>query len=121
MYQQNPYMGFADLSTEEMSILQQATNDLSDAQKQYFFMVYQSKRKSHQDMLIFCLIGLFLVPGLQRFIIGQIGMGILYLFTIGLCFVGSIVDLANYKSLANEYNQKMAYESFQITKMAIKE
>ena len=121
MYQKNPYMGFADISIEEMSILQQATAELNDAQKQYFYAIYQTKRKSHQDMLIFCLIGLFLVPGLQRFMVGQIGMGILYLFTIGLCFVGSIVDLVNHKSLANEYNQKMAYESFQITKMAVQQ
>lgn len=121
MYQQHPYMAFSDISAEEMSILQHATAELNDGQKQYFYMVYQSKRKSHQDMLIFCLIGLFLVPGLQRFIVGQIGMGILYLFTVGLCFVGSIMDLVNHKSLSNEYNQKMAYESFQITKMAVKE
>lgn len=118
MYQ-NPYMGFADITAEEMGYLNQATTGLDDKQKQYFYMVYQGKRKSQQDMLIFCLVGLFLVPGLQRFMVGQIGMGLLYLFTIGLCFVGSIIDLINHKSLANEYNQKMAYESFQITKMAV--
>lgn len=68
-------------------------------------------------MLIFCLVGTCLVPGLQRFIIGQIGMGILYLFTGGLCLIGSIVDLVNHKTLAFEYNKKVAYESFQIAKM----
>jgi TM2 domain-containing membrane protein YozV len=120
MYQ-DPYMTFADMTSEEMGFLQQATNSLTEKQKQYFYMVYSGKRKSQQDMLIFSLVGLFLVPGLQRFIIGQIGMGLLYLFTIGFCFVGSIIDLINHKSLANEYNQKMAYESFQITKMAVQE
>lgn len=80
-------------------------------------MSYSGKRKSQQDMLIFCLIGIFLVPGLQRFILGQIGMGILYLFTVGLCFVGSIVDAVNHKSLAEDYNRKMAFESFQLAKM----
>nr|WP_294948059.1 TM2 domain-containing protein [uncultured Mucilaginibacter sp.] len=120
MYQ-DPYMPFSDMTAEEMGSLQQATNGLTEKQKQYFYMVYQSKRKSQQDMLIFSLVGLFLVPGLQRFITGQIGMGLLYLFTVGFCFVGSIIDLINHKSLANEYNQKMAYESFQITKMAVQE
>ena len=120
MYQ-DPYMTFADMTSEEMGYLQQATNALSEKQKQYFYMVYSGKRKSQQDMLIFSLVGLFLVPGLQRFITGQIGMGLLYLFTVGFCFVGSIIDLINHKSLANEYNQKMAYESFQITKMAVQE
>ena len=80
-------------------------------------MNYMNKRKSSQDMLIFCIVGLCLVPGLQRFITGQIGMGLLYLFTVGLCFVGSIMDLINHKDLAMEYNRKMAYESHQIAKM----
>jgi hypothetical protein len=35
-----------------------------------------------------------------------------------LCFIGSIVDLVNHKSLALEYNRKMAYESYQIAKMS---
>jgi TM2 domain-containing membrane protein YozV len=114
---QNPYMSLSGISPEEISFLQQATSDLNENQQKYFFMVYSGKRKSPQDVLIFCIVGLFLVPGLQRFILGQIGMGLLYLFTVGLCFVGSIVDLVNHKSLALEYNKTIAYESFQIAKM----
>lgn len=113
----NPFMSFPGISPEEISFLQQGTADLTEEQQKTFFMVYSGKRKSPQDMLVFCIIGLFLVPGLQRFIIGQIGMGILYLFTVGLCFIGSIMDLVNNKTLALEYNQKMAYESYQIAKM----
>ncbi len=114
---QNPYMSLPGVSPEEIGLLQQATQGLNENQNKYFFMVYSGKRKSPQDMLIFCLVGTFLVPGLQRFIVGQIGMGILYLFTGGLCLIGSIVDLVNHKSLAFEYNKKVAYESFQIAKM----
>lgn len=114
---QNPYMSLAGITPEEIGILQQATQGLNENQNKYFFMVYAGKRKSPQDMLIFCLIGTFLVPGLQRFIVGQVGMGILYLFTGGLCVIGSIVDLVNHKTLALEYNKKTAYESFQIAKM----
>jgi TM2 domain-containing membrane protein YozV len=114
---QNPYMSLPGISAEEIGFLQQATAGLDENQNKYFFMVYSGKRKSPQDMLIFCLVGTCLVPGLQRFVIGQIGMGILYLFTGGLCLIGSIVDLVNHKSLAFEYNKKVAYESFQIAKM----
>jgi TM2 domain-containing membrane protein YozV len=117
MYQ-NPYMAFPGITPEEMGFLQQGTADLNENQKKYFYMAYSGKRKSEQDMLIFSLVGLFLVPGLQRFIVGQIGMGLLYLFTIGFCFVGSIIDLINHKALATEYNRKMAYESFQLAKMS---
>ena len=115
---QNPYMSLPGISPEEIGFLQQATATLKDEnQQKYFYMVYANKRKNPQDMLIFCLIGTFLVPGLQRFIVGQIGMGILYLFTGGLCFVGSIIDLVNYRSLALEHNKKAAYESYQIAQM----
>jgi TM2 domain-containing membrane protein YozV len=117
MYQ-NPYMGLQGITPEELAFLQQATAELNENQQKYFYMSYTSKRKSPQDMLIFCIVGLCVVPGLQRFIVGQIGMGLLYLFTIGLCFIGSIVDLVNHKDLAMEYNRKMAFESHQIAKMS---
>jgi TM2 domain-containing membrane protein YozV len=117
-FNNNPYLSLSGISADELNFIQQVTAELSDEQKKYFYMIYSGKRKSPQDILIFCIIGLFLLPGLQRFITGQIGMGILYLFTVGLCFIGSIVDLVNHRSLANEYNQKMAYESFQMAKMS---
>jgi TM2 domain-containing membrane protein YozV len=113
---QNPYMSLSGITPEEIGFLQQATAGLEENQQKYFFMVYSGRRKSPQDVLIFCIIGWF-IPGLQRFAVGQIGMGILYFFTIGLCFIGSLVDLINHKSLAMEYNKKVAYESFQIAKM----
>jgi len=115
---QNFYMSLPGITPEELGILQQATSGLTENQQKYFYMIYSGKRKSPQDMLIFCILGTFLVPGLQRFIVGQIGMGIAFLFTAGLCFVGSILDLINHKQLAIEFNKKMAYESFQIAKMS---
>jgi TM2 domain-containing membrane protein YozV len=117
--QPNAYMMLPGISPEEIAFLQQATAELDENQRKNFFMIYSNKRKSPQDMLMFCLIGLFLVPGLQRFIVGQIGMGILFLFTAGLCFVMSIMDLVNHKTLAMDFNKKMAYESFQIVKMGM--
>lgn len=117
MYQ-NPYMGLPGITPEELGFLQQATAELTENQQKYFYMQYTNKRKSPQDMLIFCIVGLCVVPGLQRFITGQIGMGLLYLFTVGLCFVGSIMDLVNHKDLALDYNRKVAFESHQVAKMS---
>jgi hypothetical protein len=37
-------------------------------------------------------------------------MGILYLFTLGLCYIGTIVDAVNHKKLAFEYNTKQAQQ-----------
>jgi TM2 domain-containing membrane protein YozV len=79
--------------------------------------VYASKRRNPQDILLATLAGFLGVSGIQRFMTDQIGMGIVYFFTAGFCFIGTIVDLINYKSIANEYNQKMAFESFNIAKM----
>jgi TM2 domain-containing membrane protein YozV len=117
MYQ-NPYMAFPGITPEEMGFLQQGTAELNENQKKYFYMVYSGKRKSPQDVLIFTLIGFFGVAGVQRFVLGEVIMGLLYLFTGGFCLIGTVVDLINHKTLASDYNRKMAYESFQMAKMS---
>jgi len=63
------------------------------------------------------LLGLLGVAGVQRFIIGHIGMGILYFFTAGLCFIGTIVDAVNHKELALEFNAKMITETLAMLNM----
>ncbi|HEY9197448.1 MAG TPA: TM2 domain-containing protein [Mucilaginibacter sp.] len=113
---QNPYM-FDGMTPEEFAFIQQATATLNDNQRNYFMGVYYSKRRNPQDIMLATLAGFLGVSGVQRFLTDQIGMGILYFFTAGFCFIGTIVDLINYKSIANEYNQKMAFESFNIAKM----
>lgn len=111
------FMALSGITPQEYSYLQTATNGLNEQQLRTFLMIYSGKRKNPSDMLLFCIIGLFVLPGLQRFIIGQIGMGILYLFTLGLCFIGSIVDVVNHKELAFEHNQRMVFESLQMVRM----
>jgi TM2 domain-containing membrane protein YozV len=115
---QDPYMSFSDMTPEEMGFLQQATAELNENQKKYFYTVYSSKRKNSQEILIFTLLGFIGFAGIQRFVLGQIGMGILYFFTAGLCFVGTIVDLVKNKSLTLEYNKNMAYESHRMAVMS---
>lgn len=85
-------------------------SDLSDEQASKFSSVYRSRRKDPQTILITCLLGFFLIAGVHRLILNQIGMGILYIFTGGLCLIGTIVDLVNYKDLAFQYNREIAKE-----------
>ena len=118
MYQ-NPYMAFPGITHEEIVFLQQGTAELDENQKKYFYMIYSSKRKNPQDILLFTLLGFIWIAGIQRFVTGQIGLGLLYLFTAGFCWIGTIVDLINYKSIALEYNHKMAYESFHMAKFTV--
>jgi TM2 domain-containing membrane protein YozV len=113
----NSYAVFPGITTEEMMFLQQYTNGLDENELRNFYNLYASKRKNSQDIMLMCLLGFFGFAGIHRMMVGQIGMGIVYFFTAGLCFIGTIVDLINIKGLTNEYNQKMAYESVQILKM----
>jgi len=115
--QPNAYMMLPGITAEEIGFLQQATAGLDENQQKYFFNVYAGKRKSAQDVLLFTLIGFLGIAGVHRFVLGQIGMGLVYFFTGGFCLIGTIVDLINHKALAMDYNKKMAYDSFQIVKM----
>ena len=100
-----------ELSGEEMLYVQSLLKDIDDDKARTFAGVYRSRRKDPQMILITALLGFVGFAGIHRFIIGQIGMGILYFFTAGLCLIGTIVDLVNHRKLAFEFNQKMANES----------
>ena len=49
---------------------------------------------------------------MQRFYLEHVGFGVLYLLTCGLCFIGTIVDVINYKKLTSEANLKIAQETY---------
>lgn len=51
------------------------------------------KPKSKMTALILCLIGFLGIGGLHCFYVGKAGMGILYILTMGLFGIGTIVDL----------------------------
>jgi TM2 domain-containing membrane protein YozV len=106
----NVFQLMPNLDSEEMPYIQNMIKDLSDDKAQQFAMLYNSRRKEPQLILLTTLLGFIVIAGVQRFILGQIGMGLLYLFTFGLCFIGTIIDLVNYKKLAFEYNFKIANE-----------
>ena len=112
------FMALPGITPQEYTYLQTATNGLNEQQLRTFLMIYSGKRKSPSDILLFTLLAFVGVAGVQRFVTGQIGMGILYLFTGGLCLIGTIVDLINHKDLAFEHNQRMAFESLQMTRMS---
>ncbi|MEO8853991.1 MAG: NINE protein [Ginsengibacter sp.] len=106
-----------DVTPEELITINSRIKDFNDDELSQFCMIYRSKRKDPQLILILCLLGLVGVAGVQRFVIGNIGMGILYFFTAGLCFIGTIVDAVNHKSLAMEYNAKMISETLSMLNM----
>ena len=101
---------------DELAYLQAFTKDLTEDKMHLFISLYNNKRKKTETILICCLLGFVAAAGIQRFVLGQVGMGILYLFTGGLCLVGTIMDILNHKSLTFEYNQQMAMEAMDMVK-----
>ena len=102
-----------EIDMEEAIYLDMLLKEKTDDQLKNFCMIYRSRRRDPQIILLTAILGFFVIAGIQRFMVNQIGMGLLYLFTGGLCLIGTIIDLVNYKSLALEYNQKVARESIQ--------
>jgi TM2 domain-containing membrane protein YozV len=95
---------------EEMVFIQNMIKDMSDEKARSFATAYRARRRDPMLILVTALLGFVCIAGIHRFITDQIGMGILYIFTGGLCLIGTIVDAINYKKLAFEYNSKVANE-----------
>ena len=99
-----------ELDMQEMTYVDSLVKDYNEQQLLNFANFYRGRRRDPQMILLATLAGFVVVAGIQRFLTNQIGMGVLYLLTGGLCFVGTIVDLINYRQIALEYNIKMANE-----------
>lgn len=99
-----------ELQGEEMIYIDNILQDLDDEQAIQFANVYRSRRRDPQMIMLTTLLGFVVIAGVQRFLLNQIGMGLIYLFTGGLCLIGTIVDLVNYRKLSFEYNSQQARE-----------
>lgn len=99
------------VTPEEFAYLEAFTEDLPLDKLNFFLAMYNGKRQKSDTILLCAVLGFVGFAGIHRFIIGQVGMGILYFLTGGLCLIGTIVDIINHKSLTFEFNQKMALET----------
>lgn len=101
----------------EFSITEQQMmmKDLTDQQKMLFSSQFDSAKKDRNTILILSvLLGSW---GIDRFMIGDIGMGILKLLTLGLCGILWLVDLFLIRGKVDEYNRKKATEILMSIKM----
>ncbi|MGL5804741.1 MAG: NINE protein, partial [Xenococcaceae cyanobacterium] len=65
------------------------------------------QKKETGTAYVLCAIGLFVpIGGLHRFYLNRSGMGLLYLLTGGLFYVGTFVDLFLIPQMVNEENRK---------------
>lgn len=95
---------------EEMVWLEELTKKYDPETRKRFLLLYQGRRKDPQTILICCLLGFVGVNGIHRFLMDQILMGILFLFTGGFCLVGTIIDAINYRRLTWEHNKQVSMD-----------
>jgi TM2 domain-containing membrane protein YozV len=105
-----------EVSGEELIYVQNLIQNMDDEKARSFSHIYRARRKDPQTVLLLALLGFIGFAGIHRMVINQIGMGILYFFTAGLCFIGTIVDLVNYQKLAFEFNRASADEAAAMVK-----
>ncbi len=106
-----------DLEGDELMYINTIVSEMSESQIQQFAMMYRARRKEPQMILLLTLVGFLGIAGINRFILGQVGMGLLYVLTWGLCGIGIIIDLVNYKKLTTTYNQRQAFEVANMMRM----
>ncbi len=105
------FYSIPNLESDELLELKHITQGYSPEKLHSFIELYKFKRKDPQTGIILGIIPFAVgFHGIQRFYYGHIGMGILYLFTFGLCWIGSIIDLVNNKKLALEANREVMME-----------
>jgi TM2 domain-containing membrane protein YozV len=97
-----------EIMGEEQMYISSLFKSMDDKQAMQFANVYRTRRRDPQTILLVTLAGFVGIAGIQRFITDQVGLGILYFLTGGICLIGTIIDLVNHKNIAFEYNQKQA-------------
>lgn len=107
------------LSPEELPAIKAATDGMTNDQVGQFIAIYSANRKSGQTLLLLSLLGFLGVAGIQRFLVGQIGLGVVYLITLGFCGIGTIVDAVNANRMAAEYNHAQAVKAAGMVKMLV--
>ena len=101
----------------EFTAIEQAMlmKELTDQQKMMFSSQYDSVKKD--SGLIVVLAVILGMSGIDRFMLGDIGMGVLKLFTFGGCGILWIIDIFSAKSRTSDFNRKNANEIYQAIKI----
>jgi TM2 domain-containing membrane protein YozV len=105
------YQILPELQGDELIYVSSLLKNLDDQTAGRFASLYRARRKDPQTVLLLSLLGFIGVAGVHRFFLEQVGMGLLFFFTGGICLIGTIIDVVNHKSLAFEFNQKKATET----------
>ena len=99
-----------ELDGDEQVEVARLLNKMSDEQAEHFARIYRSRRRDPVHILILAAVGFIGAAGLQRLYMEEFALGLVYLFTGGLCLIGTIYDVIKYKDLALRYNRDVAVE-----------
>ncbi|MCX7848104.1 MAG: TM2 domain-containing protein [bacterium] len=92
------------------------TEGLTEQQKMLFHIQYNAAKKDSSIAIILAvLLGWF---GIDRFYVGDIGLGLLKLFTGGLCGIMWLIDIFLISEKVAAYNRTKAQEIVQMLKMS---
>ena len=99
------------LEGHQMNMIRERLLDLDDSK---WAMLSTIQFKDPTTLLIVSLLAGGL--GIDRFMLGDMGMGLLKLFTFGCCGVLWLIDIFTTKERTGEFNRKKATEIFQSIK-----
>jgi TM2 domain-containing membrane protein YozV len=108
---------FPNLEGNERIFLLNVLGELNEEEQLTALQIYSSRRKDPQIVLLLAVLGLAGLAGIHRLFLGQILLGLLYFFTVGLCWIGTIYDLFNYRELCLEFNRRAAAEAVATVKV----
>ncbi len=97
---------------EELIFIEEITEDFSDGEREEFLLHYRDRRAREEMIVILCALGFVGFSGLHRLYTRRILLGLAFFFTAGFCFIGTIVDLINHRSITREYNRNQALDLY---------
>lgn len=105
-----------DLEHEEYLHIEDVEEELTPDEFDDFLHIYRDRRMTTQNFLLFTLLGFLGAAGVQRILTKEIGLGVVYLLTGGLFFIGTIYDLIKHKELALDHNLNSLEEAVSYAK-----
>ena len=102
----------ADFTSLEQAMM---SKELSEQQKMLFASQYGAAKKDPGTLVVLSV--LFGFSGIDRFMLGDTGMGLLKLFTLGGCGLLAIYDWFAIQSLTHDYNRTKANEILSAIKL----
>lgn len=95
---------FPNIPLDDHVLLMPFLERLTEQQAKDFLRMYNENRLDAQTYILLGLFGFLGFHGVQRFYIGDWGLGIAHVLTCGLFFVGTIYDMATGKQKIREIN-----------------